>query len=125
MCLSSEDMRFIHQKQLPDGRTRTTRIQGWIAALVSFLILFGLVVILVASLPFILIGIIAFIGFILFLLVGGWIYLGFRIGFPELWEVTKLVFGIGWGKSPDGTHAERVRKLWEDRIKGRHGVWRK
>lgn len=118
-------MKFIYQKQLPDGSTRTTRIQGWIAALVSFLILCGVVVILVLLLPLVLMGILAFLSFLVFLLVGGWIYFGFKIGFPELWEITKLVFGFGWGKSPDGTHAERVRKLWEDRIKGRDGVWRK
>ncbi len=116
-------MRFIYQRQLPGKEPRVTKFEGWIAALVSVLVLIGLLAVLVILLPFLLIGVLAFVAFVLFVLVGGWIYLGFRIGFGGLWELTKLALGIGWGSTSLEGRKERLRKMWEDRIKGRHGEW--
>jgi uncharacterized membrane protein len=116
-------MRIIYQRQLPSGEQKVTRIEGWVAMLVSIIILIGILALLLVLLPFLLLGILAFIAFIIFLLVGGWVYLGFRIGFRELWELTKMVFGIGFGGSPGESRRERLSRIWEERIKGKDGVW--
>jgi len=91
--------------------------------LVSILILIGVLALLLFLLPFFLLGILAFVAFIIFLLVGGWVYLGFRIGFRDLWQITKFAMGFGGKASQGESRRERLSKFWEEKIKGKNGVW--
>ncbi|HEX9743933.1 MAG TPA: hypothetical protein VGB30_00765 [bacterium] len=118
-------MKFEYKRQLPDGSTRTSKFEGWVAAIVGTLIFLGLaVVFFVFILPAALIAFLLFLAFILFLLVGGWIWLGFKIGFRELWDLTKLAFAFRRGGNWQ-THYGNIRREWEQRSRGRHGEWMK
>lgn len=118
-------MRIIYRKQLSGERPRETRFGGWLAALVGFVVTLGFLALLIFLLPFLLIGVLVFIAIVIFMMLAGYIWLGFRIGFRELWELTKLMFGIGVGPSSHKSRAERIRKAWEERVKGKDGVWMK
>ena len=116
-------MRIIYRKQLPGEPPKVTRIGGWLAAAIGFLVVLAFLTLIVLLLPFLLIGVLVFIAFVFFMLLIGWIYIGFRIGFRSLWDLTKLMFGIGFGPSPMQSRTERMRKAWEERVKGKDGVW--
>jgi hypothetical protein len=118
-------MRIIYRNQLPGGPPRETRIGGWLAALIGFVIILGVLAFIIFLLPFLLIGILGFIALIFFATLIGYIWLGFKIGFRELWDLTRLMFGIGFGPSSGQSRAERARKAWEERVKGKNGVWMK
>jgi hypothetical protein len=118
-------MKIIYRNQLPGKPPTENRIEGWVAALVGFLIFAGLIALVILLIPFLLIGILGFFGFILILMVAGWVYLGFKIGFRNLWDMTRFMFGAGFGPDPWQTRRERIRKEWENRTKGKDGEWRK
>lgn len=81
--------------------------------------------VLLLAIPLALIGILVFAAFAVVILLIGWVYLGFRIGFGELWDVTKLAFGVGLGPPSSLSRTERIRRAWEERVKGRSGIWTK
>jgi hypothetical protein len=116
-------MQIIYQKQIPGKPPKQTVIQGWIAALVGSLILLGVLVLLILLIPAMIIAMLGFFAFVIFLLISGWIYLAYRIGFRDMWDITKLFFGIGNARIPWDERRKRVMKEWEDRGKGRSGMW--
>jgi hypothetical protein len=116
-------MQIIYQKQIPGKPPKQNVIQGWIAALVGVLILLGVLALLILLIPFMLFAMLGFFAFVIFLLIAGWVYLAYRIGFRELWDLTKLLFGIGSGKMPWDERRKRVMNEWKDREKGRSGTW--
>jgi uncharacterized protein YacL len=118
-------MRMIYRKQIPGQPPMETRIGSWVAALIGILIALGVLIVFLLIIPLALLGLLAFIAFVLVAMVAGWIYLGFRIGFRNLWDVTKLMFGIGFGPSSGASRTERLRRAWEERVKGGDGVWMK
>lgn len=118
-------MRIIYRKQLPGQAPRETSISGWVATAIAGLILVALLTLTVVLLPFFLVGVLVFIALIVFMLIAGWVYAGFRIGFRNLWDLTKLLFGVGFGSMPWSARRERLWKEWEDRAKGKPGVWTK
>jgi len=118
-------MQIIYRNQLPGKAPRETRIDGFVAALFGALAVIVGAALLVILLPVFLLGVLVFFAFILFALLAGWMYLGFRIGFRNLWEITRLVLGIGFGRLPWEERRRRIMKEWEDRGKGSPGVWSK
>jgi hypothetical protein len=116
-------MRIIYQTQLPGKPPKETRIGGWVAAIVGALILIGVFALLIFLLPFFLLAIVGFIALIVFLIIAGWVYLGFKIGFRDLWEITSLLFGFGGSRLSWDERRSRVKKEWENRSKGKPGVW--
>jgi len=118
-------MRIIYRNQLPGEPPRESRIGGWLAAIIGFVVMLGLLALVVFLLPFLLIGILGFFALILIAILAGYIWLGFKIGFRDLWDLTRLMFGIGFGPSSGQSRAERARKAWEERVKGKDGVWMK
>ena len=118
-------MRIIYRKQLPGEPPRETRFEGWMGALIGVIGALAFLVLLVILIPFLLIGVLAFVAFVLFMLVAGWVYLGFRIGFRNLWDITRLALGFGLGGSSWTDRVDRLKKEWENRTKGKPGVWTK
>jgi hypothetical protein len=80
---------------------------------------------LIFLLPLALLAALAFLGLILFAMIAGWIYLGFKIGFRDLWDITRSFFGFGGGRMSWDERRRKVQKEWADRAKGKPGVWSK
>jgi len=116
-------MRFEYRRQLSDGTTRTSRLSGWLAAIVGALIFIGLAALFVfVIIPFALIGILIFIATVLLFMFGGWLWVSWKIGFRNLWDLTKMAFQIrrggDWRK-----HYDRLRTEWDSKSRGRSGEW--
>lgn len=116
-------MKFEYRNQLPGKPPGGFKIEGWVANVIGALVVVGILVVLGLLLPFLIAAFLGFIGLILLLMVAGWIYLGFRIGWANLWDLTKLLFTIFFGRGSWSTRAERINKEWENRVKGKDGVW--
>jgi hypothetical protein len=116
-------MRFEYRNQLPGKAPRGFRVDGWLGTVIGILIGVGLLVLLGILLPFLIAGILGFIALIILLLVVGWVYLGFKIGWGGLWDLTRLIFSVFFGSGSWHTRAERISKEWENRVKGKNGVW--
>lgn len=116
-------MKFEYRNQIPGKAPRGYKFEGWMATVVGVLIGIGILVVIGLLLPFLIAGFLGFIALILLLLVGGWIYLGFKIGWASLWDVTKLICAIFFGRGSWESRAERISKEWENRVKGKNGVW--
>jgi hypothetical protein len=83
----------------------------------------GLIAAFLFLLPFFVIIILGFFALIVFSLIGAWVYIALRIGFREMWDITRLIFGIGFGRGSLDERRRRIMKEWEDRTKGRSGTW--
>jgi hypothetical protein len=116
-------MKIEYRNQLPGKEPKGFQIDGWVANVIGVLIGIGILIVLAFLLPFLIAGILGFIALIILLLVAGWIYLGFKIGWRDLWDVTRLIFSIFFGRGSWATRSERINKEWEDRVKGKNGVW--
>jgi hypothetical protein len=116
-------MKFEYRSQLPGKAPRRFKVDGWLGTALGILIGVAVIVGLVSLIPFVIAGILGFIGLILFLIVAGWVWLGFKIGWANLWDITKVFFTIVFGRGPLESRFERINKLWENRVKGKHGVW--
>lgn len=115
-------MKFEYRRQLSDGTVKTSRFDGWIAAVVAALVLIGVAALIILFIPFLIAGILIFIAFLIFLLLGGWLYVGYKIGFRNMWELTKM--GFGWRSAGNWrAFQDRMMKEWENRSKGRDGIW--
>ena len=117
-------MKFIYRNQLPEKTPKTSRFDGWLGTIIAVLIGVGILVLLFfVIIPLALFGILTFIALILFGVIVGWIYLGFRIGWRNLWDLTRLFFGITFGRHTGQSRGERIRRAWEERVKGKSGEW--
>ncbi len=117
-------MKITYRNQLPGKAPRETRFEGWLGTIIAILIGAGLLALLIfVIIPLALFGILTFIALILFGIIVGWVYLGLKIGWRNLWDFTKLFFGITFGRHTGQSRAERIRKAWEDRVKGKSGQW--
>lgn len=116
-------MRIIYQRQLPGKPPKETVIQGWLAALIAGLGAAAVIALSLILFPIFLIGALIVLGSLLFLVLGGWLYIALRIGFRNMWDITKVFLGIGLGKLSLEERWSRLMKEWDDRRKGRPGVW--
>ena len=80
-------------------------------------------VVLVLLLPFLLVGFLSFVALVVFLMIGGWVWLAIKIGWRDMWDFTKAFFTIVFGRGPLENRFERISKAWENRTKGRTGEW--
>lgn len=118
-------MRIIYRKEIPGKAPRTTVYGGWLAFLVGLLVMVGLVALAILLLPFFLALFLGILALIFFAMVAGWISLAMRIGFRDMWDLTRLMFSIMFSRQSWGQRQERIMKEWEDRVKGKHGQWQK
>ena len=86
-------MQIIYRKQIPGKPPTESRFEGWVGALIGLAVLVGAAILFVFFIPIVLIGVLGFIGLILFLILAGWIWMATRIGFREMWNVTTLLLG--------------------------------
>lgn len=119
-------MKVVFRNELPGKSPRETRLEGWLAVVIAVVVGLAIVALLVfVVIPLALVGIATFIAVILLAAIVGWIWLGFKIGFGNLWDLTRLVLGIGFGPSRGESRGERIKRAWEERVKGRSGEWTK
>lgn len=118
-------MQIIYRKQLPGKPPRESRISGWLAVLIWALALLALMALIAFLVPFLIFGLLVIIALVVFSILGGWIYLAYRFGFRNLWEITKLVLGVGCRNISWEERNRRFRQNWGNIRKGRPGVWEK
>ncbi len=118
-------MKVEYRNQLPGRGPKTTTIEGWVAWIIGVLIAAAVIAFVIfVILPLALFGIVLFLALIVFAMIGGWVWLGLKIGWRNLWEFTKLGFSIMFGKGTSVSRTERMKKTWKDYTKGRSGEWR-
>jgi hypothetical protein len=115
-------MKIIYRNQLPGKPPRTTVISGWVGALIGILVGIGVLILLALIIPLVFAFVIGFIGFIIIMMIVGWIYFAIKIGWRDMWDFTRAVWEILFGRGSEPKF-ERLSKAWENRTKGRPGEW--
>jgi len=117
-------MKIYYRNQLPGKGAKEFKLDGIIGTIIGILVTAAVIALFVfVILPFALIGILIFVAFILFAIGAGWIWLGFKIGWRNLWEFTKLFFSIAFGRSGFSSKSDRMKQAWKNYSKGRPGEW--
>ena len=119
-------MKIYYQNQLPGKPPKEFKLDGILGTIVGILITAAIIALFVfVIIPFALFGILIFIAVVLFALLAGWVSLGFRIGWRNLWDFTRLFFTIAFGRSAFSSKSERMKQAWDNYSKGRPGEWMK
>ena len=118
-------MRIYYRNQLPGKQPREFHFGGIIGTLLSILIGAAILAFLIFFVfPFAILAIVSFIALVIFGLVVGWIWLGFKIGWRNLWDFTKIFCSIAFGRSTFSSKSDQFRSAWSNYTKGRPGEWR-
>jgi len=116
---------YFYRKSISGGNSGRSRPNGLWEWVVAILVAIATIVLAIIAIPLAFMFVFGILSLMFIGLIAGYIWLGFRIGWRNLWDITKMMFGFGSSRRSGETNWQRVGRIWEEQVKGRSGVWEK